>query len=60
MSCLDKWSAMRSEALAYLQSKHGKLCPENLKTIQAGITKLNKIWNKSPEEFQKIVGENHE
>jgi hypothetical protein len=47
---------MRKQALAYFQTRHGKLCPENLKTIQAGIVKLEKIWKKSPEEFQKIVG----
>jgi hypothetical protein len=31
------------------------MCPENLKTLQTGIKKLEKLWKKSPAEFQEAI-----
>jgi len=53
--CLKEWTSMRSIAFKFLQDKYGKLCPDNLSIIQKEIKKLERIWRKDPDEFNRLV-----
>lgn len=55
-SCMKKWTDMRGKAWKYLESRYGKMNGNTLPVYQKEMKRLEKIWRKNPEQFQKEIG----
>lgn len=55
--CLMDWSAMRKQAWDFIEKKLGKLSPENLKSYQKEMKKLEAVWRKDKDKFQEMIKE---
>ncbi len=55
--CLREWSAMRTRAFAYAQDIHGPLTQTNHPQIAKTMRRLDKMWKKNRDKFNKEIGE---
>ena len=53
--CLLDWSAMRKQIWDYHEKIYGKLSNDNLKIRQKDTKRLEKIWRKDKDKFQKLL-----
>jgi hypothetical protein len=53
--CLSKWSDMRADAFEFLQSKYGKMSPENHPIITKEMKRLDRLWRKDIDKFYKEI-----
>lgn len=51
--CMTEWSSMRTRAWASLEPRLGKLTPETHPAWIKEMKRLEKIWKKSPVDFEK-------
>jgi hypothetical protein len=56
--CLSAWSQMRLKAFEHCSFLYGKLSPENHEQFKKKMKKLEKLWRKSPEDFEKYILDN--
>lgn len=50
--CMKKWTTMRKEVWEVLQIKYGKICNDNLQTIQKEARRLDKLWRKDTNKYK--------
>lgn len=52
LGCMKEWTTMRTTAFDTLESKYGKMNPENHPTFIKEMKKLEKIWKRDKDLFQ--------
>ena len=50
--CMKEWTMMRTTAFDALESKYGKMNPENHPTFIKEMKRLEKIWKRDKDLFQ--------
>ena len=50
--CMKEWTTMRTTAFDVLESKYGKMNPENHPTFIKEMKRLEKIWKRDKDLFQ--------
>ncbi len=54
--CMKEWTTMRTTAFDVLESKYGKMNPENHPTFIKEMKRLEKIWKRDKDLFQLELG----
>jgi len=54
--CMKEWTMMRTIAFDILESKYGKMNPENHPTFIKEMKRLEKIWKRDKDLFQLELG----
>lgn len=52
LGCMKEWTTMRTTAFDTLESKYGKMNPENHPTFIKEMKRLEKIWKRDKDLFQ--------
>jgi hypothetical protein len=53
---MKEWTTMRTTAFDILESKYGKMNPENHPTFIKEMKRLEKIWKRDKDLFQLELG----
>lgn len=56
LGCMKEWTTMRTTAFDTLESKYGKMNPENHSTFIKEMKRLEKIWKRDKDLFQLELG----
>ena len=56
LGCMKEWTTMRTTAFDTLESKYGKMNPENHPTFIKEMKRLEKIWKRDKDLFQLELG----
>jgi hypothetical protein len=54
--CMKEWTTMRTTAFDVLESKYGKMNPENHPTFIKEMKRLENIWKRDKDLFQLELG----
>lgn len=50
--CMKEWTTMRGDAFDALETKYGKMSPDNHSTFIKEMKRLERIWKKDKEQFR--------
>lgn len=56
LGCMKEWTTMRTTVFDTLESKYGKMNPENHPTFIKEMKRLEKIWKRDKDLFQLELG----